>query len=151
MIDVLSSPKGASPIVIQATFPASPERVFNAWTKASKFRRWFGIDPSHTDDVAIDLRIGGKWRVKFKNGTDRLEGEYLEIAPFTHLRFTWTHVETVGIQETCTPPSEVSLRFAPAGAATKLVLTHREISTPGGRIGVRKGWINSFSGLGRIL
>ena len=151
MIDVLSSDEGVAPITIEATFPASAERIFNAWTEAAKFRKWFGIDPAYTQDVQIDLRVGGRWQVTFRNGTDRLEGKYLEISRNDHLRFTWAHVEKQGDQEIRTPASEVSLILTPSGASTKLTLTHREIATEGGRIGVRKGWINSFSALGESL
>ena len=151
MIDVLSSAEGANPITIEATFPASPVRVFEAWTDPVKFRKWFGIDPTFTQDVHIDLQVGGLWQVDFKNGSDRLEGKYLEISPHDRLRFTWAHVETKEDQEIRTSPSEVTLDFASVGAATRLKLTHRAISTEGGRIGVRKGWINSFNALGKKL
>ena len=147
MIDILCTPTGASPIVIEALFPTSPERLFRAWTDPADLRQWFGRDPAHTSDVQIDLTEGGHWQISMVDGQNRLEGIYTSIKPHDFLSFTWAHIQIGDSGETRTPPSEVALEFTPKGAATRLVLTHREIQSESGRIGVRDGWRNSFQAL----
>lgn len=151
MIDVLSSSPGASPIVIEAVFPATALRLFDAWTKADQIRKWFGTDPDRLKDVQIDLREGGHWRFVMdtdENREESLEGRYLEIMPGERLTFSWCHVvETASGEREETPPSQVTILFEPMGAATRLTLEHREITSDGGRRGVRAGWITSFKAL----
>lgn len=150
MIDIRTTPKGASPIVIEAVFPATPERLFRAWTDPDEFRKWFGSDPSKTAAVRIDLSIGGAWQVDFV-GQSRLEGVYVEISPARRLRFTWAHVTSPEDGEKRTPPSEVLLEFHPAGKSTRMILTHRDISSDGSRINVREGWRKSYIALAASL
>ena len=151
MIDLLISAKGDSPITLEALFPTSPERLFRAWTAEDELQAWFGRDPSLTDFVKIDLRVGGAWKIALTGGTDHLEGIYVQIVPNERLRFTWAHVQTSGSSQVRTPPSEVTLDFAAVGQATRLTLTHKDISTEGGRIGVRDGWQNSFHALAQLV
>ena len=45
------------------TIPASPERVFEAWTTQAQVARWTCPDPGASVDVEIDLRVGGHYRM----------------------------------------------------------------------------------------
>lgn len=147
--DIIVSQPGASPVRLEAVFAVTPARLFAAWTEADQLRQWFGIDPHAIEDMALDLKVGGQWRIIFgPNRTTRLEGHYLVIEPTTRLVFTWRHVETGsdGVQ-TCTPLSQVSIRFQPYGKATRLQLEHSKIVDQSGRLGVRKGWKASFKAL----
>ncbi len=155
MIDVFRSPAGSSPVVVEALFPASPERLFDAWTKAEDLKRWFGNDPSQLGDIEIDLREGGAWRFYMCVEAGRrefLEGYYLIVQRAELLSFSWCHtVEMEPGAERKTPPSQVTISFQAEGAATRMRLEHREIVLADGRIGVRQGWINSFEALAAIL
>lgn len=155
MINILASIEGAEPVVIEAMFPTTARRLFAAWTEPDQVRQWFGLDPTMLTDVRIDLREGGHWRFVMRAGRDReeyLEGQYLEILPEERLTFSWSHhVKTAEGQHDQTPPSQVSIRFEPHGKATRMTLEHKAISTEGGRLGVRKGWIASFESLAKAV
>ena len=153
MIDVVCSAPGTHPVLVEAVFPTTAHRLFDAWTKPEQLRRWFGQDPNDLEDIRIDLREGGAWRFVLHCSEGReeyLEGRYLEILPGERLSFSWSHnVKSVDGDHSQTPPSRVTIRFEPMGAATRMILEHREIVTEGGRFGVRKGWLASFRTLGR--
>ncbi|MGI9418897.1 MAG: SRPBCC family protein [Geminicoccaceae bacterium] len=155
MIDVISSKPGANPVTIEAVFPTTAARLFDAWTQPEQLRQWFGMDPSALGDIQIDLREGGVWRFVMRCGDGReevLEGRYLEILPGERLAFSWSHkVKTSDGGDKRTPPSRVTIQFEPMGAATRMTLEHVEIVTDGGRVGVRKGWQASFRALADLV
>lgn len=81
---------------IRATrrFDASASEVFAAWTEASRVRCWWGDErhPLHT--CAIDLRVGGPWRLAGDgaDGPVAWRGSYRELRPPTRL-VTTQHIE----------------------------------------------------------
>ncbi|MGC3940141.1 SRPBCC family protein [Roseobacter sp. EG26] len=155
MIDLLTSPEGVNPVVISAVFAASPERLFDAWTRAEDLRKWFGNDPSDLTTIHLDLSVGGLWRFEMKaknNKAEYLEGQYINIDRPRFLCFSWVHVVvTHEDHQRQTPPSQVSVHFEALGAATRITLEHKEIASPSGRIGVRTGWKASFQKLAKSL
>ena len=82
-------------MVIRRTFDAPVRLVFEAWTKAELFKRWwvpksFGMNLLSVD---MDVRVGGKYRVVFgqDGGSMAFFGTYLEVTPNT--RLVWTNEE----------------------------------------------------------
>lgn len=155
MIDVISSAPGRSPVTLEAVFPTNADRLFDAWTQPDQLRQWFGAEPYDLEDIQIDLREGGLWRFVMHCSEDReefLEGRYLEILPGKRLAFSWSHnVKTPDGEVQKTPPSRVTIRFEPVGSATRMTLEHQKIVTDSGRLGVRKGWLNSFRALAKLV
>lgn len=151
----MRSEPGATPVTIEALFPATPDRLFRAWTEPSQLRRWFGVDPDQLAEIEIDLVPGGRWRftTQSKEGAvEYLEGEYLKIEPARLLVFTWMHRTTDDNgQFVTTPQSKVSIDFEPQGHATRMRLVHAEIASEPGRLGVRKGWLVSYQALVQFL
>ena len=52
---------------ITRRYPASPEKVWRAWTEPQALSAWFG--PGDTNSVVIaelDVRPGGKYRIRFR-------------------------------------------------------------------------------------
>jgi len=155
MIDVFRSPAGINPVVIEALFPAQPDRLFDAWTRPDDLRKWFGQDPSQLAKIEIDLREGGAWRFEMVPGetsVEFLEGEYLKIRRAELLSFSWAHlVKNADGTSQKTPASKVTVTFSPMGASTKMRLEHSAIISNGGRIGVREGWTTSMKSLFALL
>jgi uncharacterized protein YndB with AHSA1/START domain len=84
-------------LVVTRTFNAPPRIVFEAWTQAELFQKWwvpksFGLTLL---SCAIDARKGGTYRLTFQNpsGEQPLDffGTYVEVTP--HARLVWTNDE----------------------------------------------------------
>lgn len=124
-------------VVIERLLNAPVGLVWRIWTKPEFIQQWFGSDPEGAVlSVDMDLIIGGKYRVAFKDsdGTSHAAfGEYLEIIEESKLRYTWEweseprHV------------TELSVEFEPKGQQTQLTLTHANLN-PHSLHGYRDGW-----------
>jgi uncharacterized protein YndB with AHSA1/START domain len=80
-------------LVVTRTFDGPPRIVFEAWTKAELFQRWWvprsmGMSLRSCE---IDVRTGGTYRLVFGNGTV-FHGRYLEVTPPS--RIVWTNDES---------------------------------------------------------
>lgn len=89
--------QGDRELVAARTFNASPATVFEAWSQAELFRRWWA--PRSVPGISLvscemDVRTGGKYRLEFGVGdsdTMAFHGKYLEVAP--NARIVWTNDE----------------------------------------------------------
>jgi len=84
-------------IVVTRTINAPPHIVFEAWTKAELFQRWwvpksFGLTLLSCE---LDVRVGGVYRLVFRHPDTRepmaFHGRYLEVVPPS--RLVWTNEE----------------------------------------------------------
>jgi len=50
-------------LVVRRTIGASPERVFDAWTKPERLRLWWGPRGVTCTAAEVDLRVGGRYRI----------------------------------------------------------------------------------------
>ena len=74
---------GELEIVMQRTFDAPRQHVFDAWTQPELLQQWLGVRGGWTMPVCeIDLRVGGVYRYVWRNeGGDEMgvRGEYRKI------------------------------------------------------------------------
>jgi class 3 adenylate cyclase len=105
--------------------PASPERVFEAWTDPEQVAVWMCPGDIYESEVSADVRVGGAFRIVMRssNGDDVHEGEYTEISPGKRLAFTWKSASTQWIDTDVT----IDLRAHHDGC--ELVLTHTGLPT----------------------
>ena len=91
--------------VMTRSFRAPRDLVFEAHTSCEHLRRWWGPRRYEVAECAVDLRVGGAWRI-VHHGPEGEEhvfsGEFREIDPPE--RFVWTFAwggapDTVGIEE----------------------------------------------------
>lgn len=82
-------------LVVTRTVNAPAHLVWEAWTKAELFRRWwvpksFGITLLSCE---MDVRVGGQYRLvfPFEDSTMEFFGTYLEVTPNSLL--VWTNEE----------------------------------------------------------
>lgn len=82
-------------IMVRRTVNGPAHLVFQAWTKAELFQRWwvpksFGLTLL---SCTMDARVGGQYRLvfPFENATMEFFGTYLEVVP--HSRLVWTNEE----------------------------------------------------------
>ena len=82
-------------LVVTRTVNAPARLVFEAWTKAELFRRWW-VPKSYRLTLLsceMDVRVGGQYRLVFRHEDSTMEffGTYLEVIP--HSRLVWTNEE----------------------------------------------------------
>src|ERR1700686_1848763 len=87
--------KAERELVVTRTVNGPARLVFEAWTKAELFRRWwvpksFGLTLLFCE---MDVRVGGQYRLVFPHEDSTMEffGTYLEVTP--HSRLVWTNDE----------------------------------------------------------
>jgi uncharacterized protein YndB with AHSA1/START domain len=87
-------------LVVTRTVNGSARLVFEAWTKAELFRRWW-VPKSYgltLLDCEMDARVGGEYRLVFQHGDSTMAffGTYVEVTP--NSRLVWTNDEGDGGQ-----------------------------------------------------
>ena len=106
-------------LVVTRTVNAPKRLVFEAWTKAELFRRWW-VPKSYGLTLLsceMDVRVGGQYRLVFRHEDSTMEffGTYLEVTP--HSRLVWTNEEGDGgktVTRACSRRTRCSWRFVPA-------------------------------------
>ena len=139
----LQSEPGADPIVVEASIAASPEAVFDAWTRPEQVKAWFGPKPYSLAAAEIDLRVGGRWCFVESLEADHtmaFEGEYLAIARPERLAFTWSQVRDTDGRREASPLSRVDVEFARDGEGTRVRVVHSGIPERPARVGFAGGW-----------
>ncbi len=87
--------KSECELVVTRTIHAPARLVFEAWTQAELFRRWW-VPKSYGLNLIgceMDVRVGGQYRLVFRHEDSTMEffGTYLDVSP--HSRLVWTNDE----------------------------------------------------------
>ena len=111
-----------APIVVRVLrrFPASPERVFDAWLDPRTAARFlYATQNGRMQRFEIDARVGGSYAVieTRADGDAAHYGRYLEIERPRRLVFTLS-------LDPAEPGDRITLEFAPAGDGCELRLSH---------------------------
>ncbi len=90
--------KSGRELVVTRTVNGPAHLVFEAWTRAELFRKWwvpksFGLTLLSCE---MDVRVGGGYRLTFSHQGSTMEffGTYLEVTP--NSRLVWTNEEGEG-------------------------------------------------------
>ena len=88
--------KSEREVVVTRTVNAPARLVFEAWTQADLFKRWW-VPKSYGLNLVgceMDIRVGGQYRLTFLHEGSTMEffGTYLEVTP--HSRLVWTNDES---------------------------------------------------------
>ena len=127
---------------------ARPAIVFDALTTPEGISHWWGPDAGPVLLAEVDLRVGGRFRVRFRmlDGSEHeSSGEYIEIVRHERLAMSWqwqSHVEDPGESLL-----EMTLRAIPEG--TELTLTHSRLHDEATRAGHEHGWTGALAKLER--
>ncbi|HET9959548.1 MAG TPA: SRPBCC family protein [Polyangiaceae bacterium] len=82
-------------LVVTRTVNGPARLVFEAWTKAELFKRWWVPKSCGVTLLSceLDVRVGGKYKLVFAHGDSTMDffGKYLEVVP--HSRLAWTNDE----------------------------------------------------------
>jgi uncharacterized protein YndB with AHSA1/START domain len=85
---------------LEHNYAASPERLFDAWTRADLLARWFGCATDKLWNVhEWDVRVGGALHVSldFDGQPYEVRGEFLIVDPPGHLKYRWSKNEIVEV------------------------------------------------------
>jgi uncharacterized protein YndB with AHSA1/START domain len=146
------SPPGAPArvLTIRRTFPCRREEVFEAWTDPDALVTWFGGAVGKTLSAAVDLRVGGAYRLMMQSGAEvgAVEGVYRDVQPPERLVYTWRwdRSDIDGGRE-----SLVAVEFHDRDGGTEVVLTHEGIDAEASWAFHERGWAASLDRLGQVL
>jgi uncharacterized protein YndB with AHSA1/START domain len=133
-------------LVIERSFDAPRERVWNAWTHPVQAKRWIGPHGFTATHLEGELRPGGAWRICIRRDADGEElwqgGVYREVAAPERLVFTFTWDGPDGRPG---PETLVTIRFLEDGPdRTRMIFRQAVFDTTANRDGHRGGWTESF-------
>ena len=136
-------------LLLERSFQAPAQAVFDAWTSEEVMRRWFhGRHDWETPEAEVDLRLGGAVRVVMRDPEKGTEhgggGHYTEIDRPTRLAFTWTWDEEP--RETL-----IELDFEEAEGVTTVRFTHSNLRDEESARSHEEGWTTCFDNLERAL
>ena len=126
----------AEDVVVSRVFDAPRVLVFEVWTKAEHFTRWFGPHGVEVVSCEIDARPGGIMRFghRFPEGaTLHLKGTFVEVVPDERLVFTFGFVDEHGhpVRHPMFPdwPLDVEIEtivvLEDVGRGTRVTVAHR--------------------------
>ena len=136
-------------LTMRRRFAARPAIVFDALTTPEGIGHWWGPDAGPVLLAETDVRVGGRFRVRFRT-LDGLEhecsGEYLEVARPQRLAMTWRWAAGEDPGE-----SRVEIELRSVASGTELVLTHSLLHDEETRRSHEAGWSGALDKLARHL
>ncbi len=141
----------SQPLIIKRIFDAPRELVYAAWTQNEHMKVWSCPESFVIAFGDLDVRPGGKWHAGMK-GPDGIElklgGEYLEVIPNEHLKYTHAWEEADG-----TPGTQmlVTVDFDDVDGKTEMTFTQTGFDSIESRDGHEGGWSQSFDKLTAYL
>jgi uncharacterized protein YndB with AHSA1/START domain len=128
---------------------ADRETVFRAWTEPEHLKRWSCPEGLQVADVQVDLRVGGKYRLRMEGPEGQFHtavGVYREIERPKRLVYTWDWLE----EDHKTGETLVTVEFNELDGSTEVVLTHELFPSSEAKQGHADGWTSCLNRLERL-
>jgi uncharacterized protein YndB with AHSA1/START domain len=139
--------------VIERTFDAPVDLIWQMWTQPEHFKSWYGPKGFSVPVAEIDVRVGGKRLVCMEapDGSMKMwtTGEHTEVTPNERLIYTESMADDKGNVVAPPPDShgypgttQVTVQLENLGRRTKMTMTHAGIpaNSPGAT-----GWEQAFA------
>lgn len=97
-------------VAFERVIPRPIEKVWATISEPARLKNWLG-------DVEVDLKLGGKFIIRFRDATVVMTGVITTLEPERVLEYSW--LENYGM-----PQSLVRWELKPEGSGTRLRLTH---------------------------
>jgi uncharacterized protein YndB with AHSA1/START domain len=130
---------------------ARPTTVFDLLSTAEGLTSWWGPDDFPVIAAEADVRVGGRFRVRFRTSDgDEHEcaGEFLEIVSPVRLVMSWRW-SAGGVPEEKGRLSKVEMHVRPDGDGTGLTLIHAALSDAESKRSHTGGWNGALDKLCR--
>jgi uncharacterized protein YndB with AHSA1/START domain len=130
---------------------ARPSIVFDALTTPAGIAQWWGPDAGPVLLAETDVRIGGRFRVRFRtlDGTEHESaGEYLEIVEPKRLVMSWQWTNG-GEPEEAGEMSRIEIDLKRIDTGTEITFTHARLRTQASRASHERGWAGALDKLVR--
>jgi uncharacterized protein YndB with AHSA1/START domain len=130
---------------------ARPSIVFDALTTPDGIVQWWGPDAGPVLLAETDVRIGGRFRVRFRmlDGTEHEStGEYLEVVESKRLVMSWQWTSG-GEPEEGGEESRIEIDLKSTDTGTEITFTHARLRTEASRVSHERGWTGALDKLGR--
>lgn len=115
-----------STFVIERTYDASPERVFDAWSDPAAKARWFGPPEKPEGTYSLDFRVGGSEHLSIAlpdGSVYSFDAVYQDIVPGQRIIYTYDmHRDQERISV-----SVATIEIEGLGAGTQLTLTEQGV------------------------
>lgn len=136
----------APELTLTRTFSAGRSEVWKAWTTAEGLAAWWWSGWPDTTYEA-DARVGGQYRIDSHANGVGVKGEYLNVAPYDKLSFTWIWMED-GVDGEV---ENVTVTFTSTNGGTRVDLKHTGPWTSQEPVdNYRQGWnhvLATFAGI----
>ena len=150
-------PVSEDAVVIERTFDAPVDFIWQMWTQPEHFKSWYGPQGFTVPVANMDMRVGGKRLICMASPDGSMKmwttGEYTEIVPNERLVYTESPADengnvvspaAMGMPEGYPATTEVTVLLEDLGGRTKMVMTHAGIPASSGAGG---GWNQAFDKL----
>jgi uncharacterized protein YndB with AHSA1/START domain len=130
---------------------ARPSIVFAALTQPDGIAHWWGPDAGPVLLAETEVRIGGRFRVRFRmvDGTEHEStGEYLEIVEPKRLVMSWQWTRG-GEPDEEGEVSRLEIDLKGVDTGTEITLTHARLRTEVSRASHERGWAGALDKLVR--
>ena len=144
-------------VVIERTFDAAVDLIWQMWTQPEHFKRWYGPQGFTVPVAEMDVRVGGKRLICMASPDGSMKmwttGEYTEIVPNERLVYTDSPADehgnvvspsAMGMPDGYPETTEVIVLLEDLGGRTKMVMTHAGVPADSGAGG---GWEQAFDKL----
>jgi uncharacterized protein YndB with AHSA1/START domain len=144
-------------VVIERTFDAAVDLIWQMWTDPEHFKNWYGPKGFTVPVADMDMRVGGTRLICMASPDGSMKmwttGEYTEIVPNERLVYTESPADengnvvspsAMGMPDGYPATTEVTVLLEDLGGSTKMVMTHAGVpaDSPGA-----SGWNQAFDKL----
>lgn len=150
-------------VVIERTFDAPIDLIWQMWTDPEHFKQWYGPRAFTVPVAEMDLRVGGRRLVCMEmqrpDGTMNMWtiGEFTEIIENERLVYTESPADekgnvisasAMGMPDGYPTTTEVTVLLEDLGGRTKMIMTHAGVPASSG---AGDGWEQAFDKLVELI
>ena len=144
-------------IVIERTFDAPVDVIWQMWTQPAHFQNWYGPQGVTVPVAKMDVRVGGRRLVCMEmqrpDGSMKMwtTGEYTEVVPNKRLVYTESMADengnvvspsAQGMHDQHPMTTEVTVLLEDLDGRTKMIMTHAGMPADQG---ATNGWEQAFA------